>query len=187
MNNNTLKEAAELFNTTEKWNAFVELVNQQDNLKNMWWNELQENVYNRGTAPDWTVYKYHGIEKIIWYVSDAQQGQSSTSIYFDGEHICIYFYSGVNPEEAQKLIEKNKERFQIIFDQFDNVEKGGKYLLWEKFKFRDGNKDILGADKLAWYAGNRTEEFANQLVERIQKLQTTEITNLFREINENCK
>ncbi|GIJ96103.1 hypothetical protein CAPN001_06720 [Capnocytophaga stomatis] len=37
------------------------------------------------------------------------------------------------------------------------------------------------------YAGNKTEEFANQILKKIQKLQTVKIRELFKEINEECK
>lgn len=186
MNNNILKQATELFDVVEKWDAFVELVNQQDKIKELWWNELQECVHKRGTNPEWRVYKYDGTEKLIWYLSNAEQGESSTSIYFDGQYICVYFYNGIDQQKAQELVKD--ERFQKIIDCFDNAEKGtGRYFVWEKFKLKIKDEEISGTDKLAWYAGNKTEEFANQLLEKIQKLQTSEITNLFREINEECK
>ncbi|ATA93256.1 hypothetical protein ACIRNY_01740 [Capnocytophaga canimorsus] len=186
MNNNILKQAAELFDTAEKWNAFVELVNQQENVKELWWNKLQESVCKRGTQPKWTVYKYDGTEKLIWYLSDAEQGKSSTSIYFDGQYICVYFYSGIDHQKAQELVKNVK--FDKILNCFDNPEKGsGQYFLWENFKLKIDGEEISELDKLAWYAGNKTEEFANQLLEKIQKLQTVEITELFEEINKECK
>ncbi|MFH6992416.1 hypothetical protein [Flavobacterium sp. FlaQc-48] len=40
---------------------------------------------------------------------------------------------------------------------------------------------------LSWYAGNKTEEFADQLIAKVRKFQTPEITELFKEINGKCK
>lgn len=44
------------------------------------------------------------------------------------------------------------------------------------------NNRILG-----WYAGHRTQEFADQLIQKVRRFQPPEITQLFREINERCR
>ncbi|CEN53300.1 hypothetical protein CCAN11_750004 [Capnocytophaga canimorsus] len=77
-------------------------------LKNYGGTSYKNLFVKRGTQPKWTVYKYDGTEKLIWYLSDAEQGKSSTSIYFDGQYICVYFYSGIDHQKAQELVKNVK-------------------------------------------------------------------------------
>lgn len=69
---------------------------------------------------------------------------------------------------------------------FDNVL-GEICFCSEDLSFNNNGKIVTNYPKVCWYAGNKTEEFANQLLEKIQKLQTVEITELFEEINKECK
>jgi hypothetical protein len=191
MNEELLQQAASLFDSPEKWSAFVELMNKSEEIQNRWWEKLQQEVLHKEKKDlnsnwDIDVWDHWNIE---WYIKG--EADNTFIIHFWGDGLGVYNYSVLDNSKVKNLIQES--RFDIIKDCFDGIDgrdKNSQTIAQENGNFTFGSiHDERFKDKrsLVWYAGNRTEEFANQLINKVRKLQTEEITNLFKEINEKCK
>jgi len=205
MNEKLIQKAMEMFdnadNTAKKWDAFLELVKLKEDIQDRWWLKLIDAVYkhelNEG-SPDWVAEK---IEKEIkekdknkntvhwvikWFIKGESDG--SLEVCFDKGTLKIaYDCNYLNEKKIEDLF---KEDFDIIKSCFDRVDENETDTIdwWENYNFYFGSHfdGKIPVETLAWYAGNRTDEFVKQLIAKVRKFQTDEITALFKEINKKC-
>ena len=192
MNEELLQKAMQMFEgkTPEKWNAFLELVNRNGEIQNRWWQRLQTEVYQREAHaghPDWEIRKW-GNWDLKWFIKG--DNENSLMIHFWGD--CLRVFSNAGYLDATKVSDLIKDkRFDIIKTCLDRIDGSDWATIgWEHRNFSfdciyDGK--FPNHQTLSWYAGNRTDEFADQLITKIRKFQTPEITALFKEINEKCR
>jgi hypothetical protein len=191
MNEELLKQAMALFNTPEKWNAFRELVNIDDSIQQKWWKKLQQEVYKREleTAnPEWDIFIWDDWGDIRWYIKE--WWRDSLCVHFGGDDFRVY--AGFGDLDKDKIADLlNNEKFYALKLCFDRVDGSDETTIgWEERNFSfntiyDGN--IPNHQILSWYAGHETEKFADQIIAKVRKFQTPEITALFCEINERCQ
>lgn len=191
MNEELLRKAMHIFDTPEKWNSFLELINQSGNIQTKWWKKLQNEVYTRELKsnfdPEWNIHIWNHWD-VMWYIKEF--GDKSICIHFYGDAFRIYYnYGFLDINKVNELLKDPK--FDIIKNTFDKID-GSDYqtIVWVQRNYYfgsvyDGN--FPNSQTLAWYAGNRTSDFADQIINDVRKLQTPEITALFREINVKCK
>jgi hypothetical protein len=193
MNEELLLAAMRLFDTPEKWNAFCELMNKNGEIQNRWWRKLQTEVYQRESGKqnlDWDIMIW-GNWDIKWFIRGSElisNQYRSLVIHFWCDGFRVY-YGGLDIDKVNELLENPK--FGIIKSCFDNIEgSDSEKIGWEYRNFSFGSVfdgKFPDARSLSWYAGNETEKFADQLIQKVKKFQTQEITALFKEINEKCK
>lgn len=190
MNEELLIKAMTLFDTPEKWNAFCELMNRNEAIQDKWWKKLQEEVYQRemkNPNPDWDIYIWNNWD-IKWFIKG--ESNNSLAVHFWGDALRVFQNFGdLNIEKVKELLKNPK--FDAIKNCFDRIDgSNDETIAWEHRNFSFGTPfdgKFPDARTLAWYAGNETEEFANQLIRKVRKFQTPEITELFKEINNKCK
>ncbi len=175
MPNDLLFKAVTLFEEQDKWDAFIELSSYVENIKNIWKdrlsNRLEEYFTKEGKMDGWNFNK----DGMVWYLND--YGQDSFGIWW--EHLYqLSFWA--NPshydiEKIKSLLESTK--YSPLLNVFDGVVKkfNGNYLLSEfgNFSFGsiyDNNFGFEHLNTLAWYAGNETEEFANQIIKKVDSI-----------------
>lgn len=190
MNEELLLKALELFDTSEKWEAFCELSNRNRLIQDRWWKKLQAEVYNREIRlnnPDWDIHIWNNWD-IIWFI----KGESTKSlvIHFWGDALRVFYnYGELDINKVNELIKE--PRFDIIKQSFERIDGSNhETIAWEHRNFSFGTTydgRFPHHVTLSWYAGNKTDLFADQLIAKVRKLQTPEITGLFKEINETCK
>ena len=186
MNEELIKKAMQMFDTPEKWNAFRVLV--ESNIVDRWWKKLQTEVYQRELRagdPDWDIRVWTNWD-IKWFPK--KDPENALMIHFCGDTFNLPFNFGyLDTNKVNKLIEDH--RFNVIktcFDRYDGSDSN--QIGWETRNFSFGTtSEFRTAMNLCWYAGNETEEFANQIIKKVRKFQTPEVTELFREINRECK
>ena len=190
MNEELLLQTMRIFDTPEKWNAFCELKNQADNIQNRWWKKLQIEVNRRfidESNSDWDIATWNNWD-IKWYIKG--ESNKTLAVHFWGDGFRVFYNFGdLDKEKVTNLIKENRfNAIKLCLDRIDgsNDETIG----WEHRNFHFGT-DMDGyfpnATSLAWYAGNRTEDFATQILNKMKKFQNPEIVNLFKEINIKCK
>jgi len=188
--NELIIKMQEMFDTPEKWNSFQELVNQNGNIQNRWWQSLQSAVYQIECTmgnPNWEIKKWGGWD-IKWYVKG--ENENSLVIHFTGDYFRICASGHLDFAKVNELIvDQRFNPIKACFDRIDVVSQNDTIVCeYRNFSFGssyDGR--FPNHQTLSWYAGNRTNDFAKQLIEKVRKIQTPEITALFREINENCR
>lgn len=190
MNEELLLTAMNLFDSPEKWSSFIELMNRNGEIQNRWWKKLQAEVYQRekqNSNPEWEIHIWNNWD-IMWYLKG--ESNKSLAIHFWGDGFRVF--SNYGDLDALTVNKITKEpRFDILKNCFDKID-GSNFetIGWEhrNFSFNtifDGK--FPDARTLSWYAGNKTEDFADQIISKVRKFQTPEVTALFREINNSCK
>lgn len=100
----------------------------------------------------------------------------------------------VNPNafNSQKITDLlNTDAYSIIMSVLrpDVVFSGDwKLVEYGNFDFESPYNEHFDNDKLGWFAGNESEKFADQLLEKINKIRKNEtITRLFTDLNRIAK
>ena len=89
--------------------------------------------------------------------------------------IGIYFDDNSVEKNVKELIKKSK---------LDEKCEGT--IGWKICKFENvlDNQNI--EETLPWYLGNENTRFAEHIIEKVRKFQTSETTEIFKEINKKC-
>lgn len=193
MDEKLLKQAIDLFDTPEKWEAFGELYRSYDAIKRRGFKQVRDDLYSQESAypyNNWQVRKGGYDWDIFW---DLNIDNKKFTIHFWGDCLRIELY-GLDIRKMQDLI-TNDERFNILRETFSKYCKvnGFDYEVLPHEKQNDityifNNQQIVikDSDELSWYAYHCPEEFKSQLLNKVRSLQGPEIVELFREIAEKC-
>ena len=179
-----LEKAIQLFDTPEKWDAFCELCNSREEIEKRWWikllNEIEKRERKSG-MPDWDICVKD--ENIWWYIKG--ENDDTLLINFWKEDTRVYFDEGLSPKKVKDFLKNPK--FEVIKNCFDRNEGSDneEVICLEKHNFSFG--DNVSEQTLLWFSGNKTEELADQIIAKVRKFQTHEITALFKEIIKNCR
>ncbi len=190
MNTEFLNEAINLFNMPEKWNSFIELSNKRNEVINLW-NKKAKNVINNfflnDTVESWSFISW-GIWDYRWYLEDF--GKESLCIWIYGNRIQLWL-NGNDFDSNVVTSLLNTDRYSSLLSLFrpDGVFEGDfKIIEMGDFVFNSVNDGHISSEELAWYAGNRTEEFVTQIAEKVNRIRKNpELTQLLHELNEKCK
>lgn len=195
MTEEMLRKAMALFDTPEKWNAFVELAFTRDDIQYRWFKKLQQKLVSLTNAddkhPEWTC-NFWGIWDIEWKLKGFENKYLSLHSWA-GLH-CRLWIRNVDPEKRKKVYELYDKdiRFAQMSSFFD-IEKTFNNFderLWQaSFHFNffhdfDYNNHEKMESLLSWYAGNNTDNVARQIMEQVDKIRTPEMTDLFRKVDE---
>lgn len=190
MNEELILAAMNLFDTPEKWTSFCELKKNSDEIQNRWMKKLQTEIYQRemkNPRPDWE-FNIWGSWDMQWYIKG--ESNRSLTLHFNGSIFRLFSNGG--DLDLAKVNEKIKDpKFDILKSCFDRLD-GTDFdrIGWEERNFSFGtiyDGKFPDYNTLAWYAGNRTNDYADQLIAKVRKFQTPEVTALFKEINSSCK
>jgi len=184
MNDELLKKAAELFDTPDKWNAFCELCRRKCEIENYWWRKLHQKIVQlekENGMPDWDICVND--ENIWWYIKG--ENDDTLLINFWKEDTRVYYEDGLNSNEVKKYLKNPKiEAIKNCFDRNEGSDEK-EVICLEKHNSSFGDK--VSEQTFLWFSGNKTEELADQIIAKVRKFQTPEITALFKEIIKNCR
>jgi len=194
-NQDLLTHVITLFDSFEKWNAFIELSNSRGEIRRRYFDRLKSALVKSfiNDQTDWCFQPFN-TEQYRWFLKE-----------FGSESICLLWrvYDLVlwcNPQftDVQKVKDLlNSPDYNTIFNCFETPDSQSFPNLHHfceerhRFKFSDGNvysaPDEENHEKLAWFAGNMTMEMVEQISTKIKRFQTPEITSLLKELNDKCK
>lgn len=190
MNEELINKAMKLFDSADKWNSFFELINVNGDIQRRWWQKLQSEVFQREIKimnHDWDIFAWEN-SHIRWYIKGSKV-DSLAIHFFENAFRLFHGFGALDNEKVNLLIKDPKfDILRICFDRFDGSDHQSIGLEYRNFHFNtifDGRFPDNRA--LSWYAGNKTHEFADQLIAKVRKFQTPEVTELFKEINNTCK
>lgn len=189
MNQELLKQAKAMFDSPEKWNAFLELVCQKDEIRNQWYQKLKEEANKKFSTDElvegW-VFNSWGVWDLHWYQKVHGDKSIGLLIGWWGE-MTLYcnsdFYDTVKIHDLLRT-----ERFAPLlscFNRIDRFYEGGRLAIeMRNFSFGSPHDTKFDTDRLSWYAGNQTDDFLNQLVEKVNRYRKNEEMNsLLHELN----
>lgn len=191
MNQELMNQALNLFDTPEKWNAFLELYSQRDEMRNQWYGKLRELSIKRFNTIDvvdgWSFKPSNSID-MCWYLTE--YGDQSIRIVFGWCAEMTLFYDGVNFSKMNDLM-KNKRFSPILegFQKLDGVFQGNRIAYESRnFIFESPYDTKFDCDRLAWFAGNQTESFVDQIVKKVNRFRKDDnLTVLLGELNKEVR
>lgn len=191
-----LTQATNIFDSYDKWNAFIELSNVRNLIKDRYFEELKLGLskhFINDVRQDWLFRPDHQYQ-YRWYLKD--YGAESICILMNINHIYLW----CNPQlfDANLIKEYlNSPEYLSIFSCFDFTDTLSSPNLHHfceerhRFNFNDSTSyptnNEINHDKLSWFAGNKTEEMVQQIAVKINRFRTPEISKLLLELNQKCK
>lgn len=191
MNQELINQALNLFDTPEKWNAFLELYSQRDGIRDHWYRKLIEISIKRFSTSDivdgWSFKPGGGID-MSWYLTE--YGDQSIRIIFGWSAEMTLFYDGDNFSKLTELL-KTKRFSPILegFQKLDGVFQGNRIAYESRnFIFESPYDTKFDYDRLAWFAGNQTVLFVDQIVKKVNRFRKDDnLTVLLGELNKEVR
>jgi hypothetical protein len=193
MQKELLNRAMGIFDSPEKWNAFIEIANQKEEIKKLYfqklhqflWKYFHENQIKGWGFDTWGDPK----EDLCWYLEEFGKESLALRIGWKYQfHLNLIDTANFDSKMMNELL---KSEYSSLFASFDRLDKqygiNSKAEEWRNYSFNspyDSFFDWAQVDYLAWYAGNRTEEFANQIIKKVEKFTKDEkLTKMLYELN----
>jgi len=179
------------FPEVEDWNAFNELINAKNEIIKEWYRTATTQLHDyliKNPQKNWSIIPWG--DKTIdtkLYLTDAGPDSLFLSFAWTYElHLLLWNHEDFDSEEMNRLL-KTPE-FAPILEEFDRIdrsfEQDTKAMHYRNFSFGSPNDGNIPIDELAWYAGNRTEEFVRQAIAQLEKFtKNEEVTHLLGELN----
>lgn len=197
MQRELLNQAIALFDTPEKWNAYVELANQKETIKWQYFQQMKQPLikyFNENPVEGWVCEPWGNPSyDLRWYLKDFGKGSLALAIGWT-----FHFLLNLGDTtlfDTNKINELLKTDYSILLAAFDRVdrqlENDNKAVEVRNYSFGspyDSNFDDSQLDKLAWYAGNQTQIFADQIIRKVERFRRDEnLTKMLYQLNEQAK
>jgi hypothetical protein len=195
MQKELLQQAMAMLDTPEKWNSLRTLSDAREEIRNAWYLNLKTSVDayfcdEKNRIDKWS-YISSGQFHYKWYLRD--YGDLSFCLWLHDGYIFMFW---VNPSvhDSPKITEllQTDNKFSPLLASLRNDQLyNGDRKIVENGNFSFGSpydNHFTSAEELAWYAGNRAEEFLEQIVEKVDGIRRNEhLTDLLTEINKLTK
>ncbi|MDZ4809264.1 MAG: hypothetical protein SGI96_13495 [Bacteroidota bacterium] len=181
MEKELIEKSLELFSIPEKWNAFLELSFLKDKIIEHWKSKLKKYIIEKIDLPEAWDFNQNGMQ---WYLKEF--GNNSLSIWLEGEHFSLYAEQA--HYDVDLINNKLKEhKFKSVNDSimYKDIGFGNGYFFREKgrFEFENLYDNNFDSNRLAWFAGNKPDEYVNQIRKKLQPFFENSTTQLLIELN----
>jgi len=193
-----LNQVQSFFAEKTQWDSFLELHQNKDAIRNAWFGKLKEalNRYFSKNPVDKWEYASWGLWDYRWFLKD--YGHDSLCLWFRqwGQYFSLSLWANQNVHDVEKISSLlQTEKYALIISAFDRQDEilwpnqADKILEHGNFSFNgDPMTGHFTLDKLAWYANYRTDDLAQQIIDKVERFRNNEeITNLLMEINAETK
>lgn len=185
-NNKYLEKITEIFDTHEKWVAFLELNNYKEQIVNSWYDNLykviKERIKNEININNFWIERYWNTRCFGYYIKS--YGQDSLILLYERNGFSLYsdLHYKIN-DKRDKLSET------ILFSSFFENSEISKYGTYLAIKPNIINiNDYNNIDAIAWFARKDSKEielFANKIIQTFKHFMcNSEIITKIEEINE---
>lgn len=197
MQKELLNQVLGIFDSSEKWNAFVEMANQKETIKWHYFQKLKQpllNYFNANPVEGWVCEPWADTNyDLRWYLKDF--GKNSISLAIGWTFHFMLYVEDTNAFDTKKIDDLLRSEYSIILSSFDRVDRQFepqlKVVEVRNYSFNspyDTNFDNPQLDKLAWFAGNETESFAKQIIKKVERFrQDRDLTKMLYNLNEQTK
>lgn len=197
MQKELLNQALGIFDSSEKWNAYVELANQKETMKWHYFQKLKQpllNYFNANPVEGWVCEPWGDTNyDLRWYLKDF--GKSSISLAVFWTFHFVLHIEDTNAFDSKKIDDLLRSDYSIILSSFDRVDRQFEHQLKvvevRNYSFNspyDTNFDNSQLDKLAWFAGNETDSFAKQIIKKVERFrQNKDLTKMLYDLNKRTK
>lgn len=195
MINSINEQVQEFFASKQEWESFMLLYQNKDIIRNNWFTKLKGKINSMPIPDGWGLISW-GVWDFRWFLKDYEANSLCLWQCANQNYYSLCLWANGNKFDRKKIYDLlQNPKYSLIkstFDRIDDIwDSNNDYRIIERGNYlfegeaSSGNLDI---DKLAWYANYKTEELASQIITKVNKFITnSEITELFREINESSK
>lgn len=197
MQRELLNKAIDLFNSPEKWNAFLELAAQKELIKYQYFQRAKQPLlkyFNENRVDGWVCEPWGDPNfDLRWYLKDF--GKGSLALVVGWRFQFVLFLENSSNFDSNKINDLLKTEYSQILSTFDRVDKQfdfqQKIVEVRNYIFDspyDSNFDENHLDQFAWYVGNQTEKFVEQIIRKVEKFrQSAELTKMLYELNDRTR
>ncbi|GAA4361812.1 hypothetical protein GCM10023185_29100 [Hymenobacter saemangeumensis] len=193
MQTKEIRQSVQLFDSSDKWLAFVELAQEKESLEKAMhrtaYDRLKSYFLKSPCAAGWTYKPIDNDEQMmLWYLTEHHENSICIVFGWRGQ-FWMEARGGETYNNLDRAVELLKEpKFANLLTAFERVDQGvnGVYLANEAFNFSFGTPfdTRFTATALAWHAQFETEKFLEQVVAKVARFQTPEMTDLLNELNQ---
>ncbi|MFN8238946.1 MAG: hypothetical protein U0T77_12315 [Chitinophagales bacterium] len=187
-----LEKITEIFDTYEKWKSFQKLKSYEINIKNYFIEKaigkinsiVKEKEYIK---KGWT-FSRDNSSSIAFVCYPERIKNREISFWFENNKFSLWIdISKFDKEGMQKKLFLHKDQFEFLFkgnftsylhkpDSLYKIEEVG------YFYFDNPNDYCYDFESLVWFMGNKSEEFANQLLEKFTAVMTPDIEQIILQL-----
>ncbi len=188
------RTSKEVFNSIEKWNAFLELISKKEELELFWYQNFKRFVLeNKIKIPGW-ICSSNG-NHLFWQLESSDLQEKSLSIWFEskgkGEFEIVMWASkeAYHIEELNKELKVNNSYISIkeVFKLNGEIDPNyhNEYIFSIKPDFCFENREVNNSN-IYWYLGNKSKEMYDQLNDLIKNILNTQNTTLLEHLHKSC-
>lgn len=190
MSNKLTQKAAELFDTIEKWDAFLELAAMQKSILLHWLEEATHDLRNSYRVdPDgkWEMAPWDNGVDTKWYLKE--MGPKSLLIGFGWRYGFYLYLEGEQKFNSdlisERLLDDEFSKLRALFQKGEILtDRLAKCHEIRNFQFGSPHDGNLSETDMAWYAGNQRKEFLEQALKKAEQFtHDKEMTELIRKLN----
>lgn len=198
MKNELIQQAAEIFDSFDKWNAFIELYLGRNEIRQYNLMKFRSSMLKYFSTENITTWDFVAVsqDQYRWFIKN--YGRESICIMWDLNRLYLWGNPAiVQIERATELLKTPEYNLVTsVFNSIDAAALGGQreYFYGENHRYKFDGIDYIhkpdderGYLLLSWYAGNNTDQLVKQIAEKVNKFRTQQMTKLITELNEKCK
>lgn len=189
MNQELLNEVKAMFDSPEKWNSFLELVWKKDEIRNQWYTKLKDSANKRFSTDEFVenwVFNSWGLWDMHWYQKEHGDNSIGLLMGWQGEMTLYCNAEYYDVKKIKELLGTGKYAPLLsCLSRIDKLYDGGRIAIeMRNFSFGSAYDSKFDLERLAWYAGNRTDDFVNQIADKVNRYRKDEkINSLLNELN----
>ena len=182
------KQVQEIFKEKEQWEAFLELIPNKDKIIDDWNSKLKSSLNKMfGVENIVDEWEFDSTNEFKWYLRSS--GKETLYLMLDGTDFCLYANGEILDISQLKKLLREKDYLPILsaFERIDYLLEDDEewYLISEtgNFSFGDLSDNNIDSDSLAWYANYKTDDFAKQIQQKVDKfIKNKDITKLLTKL-----
>jgi len=191
-------QALKLFDTSEKWNSFLELVSAKDDLVYLSFKQLKQPIvkyFNDNQIKGWICEPWGDKNvDLRWYLEEFGINSLGLTLAWRFEfHLYLNDTTKFDTKKMNDLLKTSE--FSALTSAFNRIpdkmyEDQTKAMEYRNYSFGspfDEYFDNYHVDHLSWYAMNKTEDFANQIIQKVEKFRSPELTEMLYKLNKECQ
>jgi len=190
-----------IFADADNWNAFSEMAAHRDSIINTWYKAATDQIrlhFHNKPSDRWSSSPWDNEYDTKFFLSEF--GDQSIFIGYGWKYEFHLYVGDSNQFDFNQMNELlTQDQYSGILEAFNlppspisHGNDGGKSILANRRHFKFSHNDSVSfvedESELAWYAGNRTDEFVQQAIAQLEKFtKNEEITHLIGELNRRSK
>lgn len=187
MSNSLIRDAAKIFDSSNRWDSFLEMITLKESIVQHWYDQLHTKIFNKYSIENETWgFISRGNGSYSWFLKGDGYGPDSLAIWLEGyTKFSLWAAPGSFDSDKIRTTLKSEKYSQLIETFGGQLSNNSGYQITEdgNFTFSDASKNgSFDRDSLAWFAGNKTEELFEQICKKVDNLLDDSITTLIKEL-----